>query len=154
MPSLKLTVRTGRGGEDEHFHMVEPDAGETGPAMIGEGQKSSDPHTHTVKEDAEVTGERNEHVHTMHGDGFGFGTRLHFGTEHVAMLFGDTMPEVGSEHKIIAVGVVKRVSKSEDSHDNEGMQLNVEVQLTHADFNPPKVKADRVLDFNATESEG
>lgn len=151
MPSLKLTVRTGRGGDDEHFHMIEPDAGETGPAMLGEGQKSSDPHTHTVKEDAEVTGERDDHVHSLHDDGFGFGTRLHLGTEHVKKLFGDTMPEVGSVHTIVAVGVVKSVSKSEHDGDGEGIQMNVDVQLTHADFNPPKVKAARVLNFDATE---
>lgn len=153
MPSLKVAARTGRSDDDDHFHMIEPDASTTGPAMASKGVPAQNPHTHAVKDDAEATapGARNGHVHNMHDDGLGFGLRLDLDTERVKLLFGGTMPEVGSTHKIIAVGVIKSTRKSEESNDDEGMRMNVEVQLTHADFNPTKDKADRVLTFEKGE---
>ena len=80
---------------------------------------------------------------------FGFGTSLHFGTEHVKALFGDTMPEVGKKFAIKGMAFVDSSSMNVD--DDGEKRMSIGLQITSIEMLPPtELKKERTLDFDAT----
>ena len=83
---------------------------------------------------------------------FGFGTSLHFSTEHVKALFGDQMPEVGKKFAINGMAFVD--SASMNIEDDGEKRMSIGLQLTSIEMLPPtEEKKGRTLDFDKTQSE-
>lgn len=93
-----------------------------------------------------------DHIGSDHDDGpkFGFGTSLHFNTEHVKALFGDSMPKAGEKFAINGMAFVDAISVNQD----EGGDVNRSVGLQFTDMEllpPPAEEKDRLLKFDSGE---